>query len=173
MKDIDSLCPGQITFTIPQIRDLLLPNLIELREGRFPNKTTTGYTSAEYRSFHVSNVAKFVPVCEIIGELEARIERIPIGQLLIDKFTFLFPEKRLMELYRLDKWTLPQQIGFMLQYCKGRKRKLKSWVDWLASEKYARAHRFSKPEVNSKTSNTHLTTQRELEIVDNIINSLR
>ncbi len=131
--------PGEITFTRKQIRDFILPNLFELREGLYPESHQGSCMTAD--RMH-KDKADFEEACLIAGEIDARLELVGAGsQLLIDYYTVhreLGDEikRRLMSRkWRLDVARMMRRINRMLYFISGRERPRLKYSEWRRQQK--------------------------------------
>ncbi len=151
------VAPWQIKYSKNQLMYIIFPYFEEMRRGYYPEQRlfqaqASGYTSPEYRVFRIKPVAPYQPAVEIVAEVSDRLKMVANGQLLIDTFTYLLPEKELRKRYNLDNWTLPQETNSILQYISGINRKRTTYKQWLVDREYDKTRRKSKNIVDSKTA---------------------
>lgn len=157
----DWYSPGEIKFSKPQIL-WLLPELIELRLGYYPNKLTC-YTSPEYKTYTVRVTTYKDLAMSIAAELDYRIEHTPDGSILLDKYTYELGSEALCKKYNLHYKVLDSYISYRLSYISGSKRKVQPYNQWLNSLIYWRKNN----RVSKSESNVDLSS-----LVDNLLNSM-
>ena len=131
--------PGEITSTKKQIRDFILTNLFELREGLYP-ESHQGFCLGADRMRH--NKADFEEACLIAGEIDARLDLIG-GQsrLLIDYYTVHreldgdIKKNAVARKWRLDVGRMMRRINRMLYFISGRERPRITYREWRRQQK--------------------------------------
>ena len=131
--------PGEIRFTRKQIRDFILPNLFELREGLYPESHSGSCVGAD--RMH-NNKADFEEACLIAGEIDARLDLIgPGAQLLIDYYTVYreldggIKRSLVARKWRLDGIKMMRRINRMLYFISGRQRPRTTYSEWRRNQK--------------------------------------
>jgi len=131
--------PGEIRFTRKQIRDFILPNLFELREGLYPESHGGSCVGAD--RMH-KDKADFEEACLIAGEIDARLDLIgPGAQLLIDYYTVYrelddgIKRSLVARKWRLDGVKMMRRINRMLYFISGRQRPRITYSEWCRNRK--------------------------------------
>lgn len=141
-----------IYFSKIQLEMFLLPELNNLRAGDFPTepdeyityehgvritRQRSGYEKSGRKS--TNHNAPFIQAAEIAAEIDSRLAMIPIPgrywvtENLTDGFTF----EEIAKFYHVTEDQVKREIGRMVKYMVGWKRKEVNYKEWKKQIKYA------------------------------------
>lgn len=117
--------PSEIRFTKQQLKQFILPNLEELREGHYPS--APGGRSTQHGQ---SKLAPFIVAIDIAAEIDSRLGSIPNHALIEDYFSQDIEEREICRRYHLSIYSFHRELNKMITYLSGWKRKRIDYPSW-------------------------------------------
>lgn len=117
--------PSQIRFTKQQLREFILPNLNELREGSYP-VAPTGYTKKANRF----RLAPFIIAADIAIEVDERLKQIPMRRYIEKYFIEDQDVYSIAQHEHISVYSLNRALNKMITYLSGYKRKRIDYPSW-------------------------------------------
>lgn len=117
--------PHQIRFTKQQLKEFILPNLDELREGNYP-VAQTGYNRD-----HKSLIAPFIIAADIAIEIDDRLKQIPKRTYIEQYYVKGIDIYSIAQREHISVYSLNRELNKMIMYLSGWKRKRIDYNHWL------------------------------------------
>jgi hypothetical protein len=117
--------PSEIRFTRQQLKQFILPNLEELREGHYPSAPAGRSTKHSQ-----SKLAPFVIAADIAAEVDSRLKLIPNHTFIDEYFMRDIDEREICIRHQISMYSFHRELNKMVSYLSGWKRKRIDYPSW-------------------------------------------